>query len=58
MKRFESLSIALVDQIESNVCESEYPDTKPEEEDDEENENIADMSGEYYFMINLLVNLY
>ena len=44
MKRFESLSIALLDQIESNVCELEGNDDVAEDGDDIE--KMTDMTGE------------
>jgi hypothetical protein len=46
MKRFESLSIALLDQIESNVCE--YND-KDVDEDDNEMKKVPDMAGECFW---------
>ena len=45
MKRFESLSAALLDQIESNVCVSEYKH-EDADEDDDDNIKMTDMSGE------------
>ena len=45
MNRFESLSIALLDQIESNVCES--GDNDDVGEDDDENEKMTNMTGEW-----------
>jgi hypothetical protein len=44
MKRFESFSIALLDQIESNVCASEIDD-EDVDEDDDENMKVSEMSG-------------
>ena len=44
MKRFESFSIALLDQIESNVCVSEIDD-EDVDEDDDENMKVSEMSG-------------
>jgi hypothetical protein len=46
MKRFESLSIALLDQIESNVCE--YKD-KDVYEDDNEMKKVPGMTGECFW---------
>lgn len=44
MKRFESLSIALLDQIESNVCELEENNDVAEDGDDIE--KMTNMTGE------------
>lgn len=44
MKRFESLSIALLDQIESNVCESD--DDNDVGDDDDDTEKMTNMTGE------------
>ena len=45
MNRFESLSIALLDQIESNVCES--GDNDDVGKDDDDNEKMTNMTGEW-----------
>ena len=58
MKRFESLSIALLDQIESNVCE--YND-KDVYEDDNEMKKVPGMTGECFwnhFCIFMRLTLY
>ena len=46
MKRFESLSIALLDQIESNVCVSEHTDEDVDKKD-EDNDAAADDDDDY-----------
>ena len=57
MKRFESLSVALLDQIESSVCfsvqndnddENNSDDNDGEDDDDNEIKKVPEMSGEQY----------